>query len=90
MGMTKGCTSTIDAAEEIVNEIAKREGVDPSTMTFCDLQTQQGYSNIKSGRFIIDELVCVTINVIVVLVTEWRDSNCAPEVLRHFQGYIND
>ncbi len=90
MGMTSNCTSTINAAEEIVNEIAKREGVHPSTVTFYDLQTRQGYSHIRSGDFVIDELVCQIENGVVVGILEWREGHCEYEALRYFQGFISD
>ncbi len=90
MGMAKGCTSTINSAEEIVNEIARREKVDPSTVTFYDLQTRQGYTHLQPGQFIIDELVCRINNGVVVGIDEWREGHCTPEALKHFRGYISD
>ena len=88
MGMTRG-SSTINYAEEIICLIAKKEGVNPLVVTFFDLQTQQGYSNLQPGQFIINRLVC-KYQGSKILVTDWQEGLLDPRVLRHFQGYISD
>lgn len=90
MGMTSDCTSTINAAEEIVNAIIEKEHLDPCAVTFYDLQTHMGYKHIKQGKFIIDELTCRVCNGVVVAVTNWREGHCDYTALRNFQGYICD
>lgn len=39
------CTSTITAAESIIEAIAKQEGVDPLLVHWFDLQTYEGYGD---------------------------------------------
>lgn len=90
MGMTSDCTSTINAAEQIVNAIIEKEHLDPCAVTFYDLQTHMGYKHIKQGEFIIDELVCEVHNGVVVAVTNWCEGHCDYTALRHFQGYISE
>ncbi len=49
-------TSTINAAESILQAIADQEGVPVTNLRFFDLQTQMGY-NMAPGLFEFDELV---------------------------------
>lgn len=90
MGMARNCTSTIDAAEQIINAITQREGVDPGTLTFYDLQTRQGYSHLKPGQFILNQLTLQIEGGIVTNVEEWRSCDGDPDKLRCFQGFISD
>ncbi|GEM_PF-3137247 len=79
-------TSTINAAESVIEGIVEREKVSFDDFTFFDLQTYRAYSDKFSGFYTLDELVLSKENLSV---DYWKhDIVCPPQVEKLFQEYI--
>jgi hypothetical protein len=57
-GVTDKTTSTVNAAERIIQSISLAEQIeDPKRIVWCDLQTQRGYSYFRPGEYEFNHLV---------------------------------
>jgi len=82
-------TSTINAAESIVQAIADQEGVPIEKLRFFDLQTHRGYDK-PEGEFAFDELVFddESLGQGKVSVSGWAERECPNGVIELFSDCI--
>jgi hypothetical protein len=86
---TENRTSTINAAESIIQSIADQENVHIQTFRWFDLQTHLGYDK-ASGDYEMDELL-VEIDrerPEGFTVTQWKHTECPPDVSEAFKDQI--
>ncbi len=86
-GINWPATSTINAAEEIVQQIAQTAGLDSLEMTFFDLRTSWGYPDLKIGghqflRLHLERTDGET------AVSQWEPVSPSEDDLRPFMMYI--
>ena len=85
----RDASSTINAAEEIVEAIVRLDGVDPKTMVFYDLQTTSGYPNKVPGDYDFDRLdVEVAGGGQRIIVNDWTPDDCPEDILRKFAKHL--
>jgi hypothetical protein len=80
-------TATINAAEDIVMAIAKKEKFDFLNYRFYDLQTQKGYDYFLPGQFQFDELRLVK-DIHGLRVDAWIKSELPKEIFAIFRVHI--
>ncbi len=90
-GITPGParTSTVNAAEAIITEICKLEGVSLTDYTFYDLQTGVGYQgwHFVGGQFAFDQISFQVSNEMPTDLA-WHPDRCPPEVYRAFREQL--
>lgn len=87
-GVRKGATSTINAAEEIIETILTHEQLtDHARVRFYDLQCQAGYHLHMPGRFDFEEVKFQIVEGQVQGV-EWWPQSCPNFVVEAFKDLI--
>lgn len=86
-GITWPATSTINAAEGVVEAIAKNERRKVHSLRFFDLQTQRGYPGKEVGEFEFDELT-LKLQGDRIADVSWNPRECPPEIQGLFIPYI--
>ncbi len=98
-----GLTTTINAAEDILTQIATEEGRPIRSLRYFDLQTHLGYQSKRPGQFELSELRLDQCNPddeetedggivlgsgFTVNVAGWQDVRAPLEVLQRFRDFI--
>ncbi len=86
-GITPDATSTINAAEEIIEAITAKEKIDPFWKTFYDLQTHRRYQK-DPGEYEFDRLTLKWTEDDQVFADGWSPEECPPDVLQAFHEFI--
>ena len=74
-------TSTINAIEDIVKAICKKERRKPKGLVFYDLQTSRAYKQ-KPGQFVFDRITFTNGN------PSWNQVVCPPRIVDAFRAFI--
>lgn len=86
--ITRHCTSSINAAEEIIEKITQCEKIDPLHVTFYDLRTSWGYTDLPIGRHELLKLVVEYAESGRLNVSVWEKVENRPDLLAPFVQYV--